>query len=114
MTPLKSSIGNNQQISLDDVCNLLSQTTTGMDDLGQSIIKEKPQMVFCSKLSITRAEFNSAGQMGHKPEMLLVVDSESYNGEKKLEYQKKKFTIYKTFARMDGHTELFCEVNADD
>jgi SPP1 family predicted phage head-tail adaptor len=114
MTPLKSSIGNNENISLDDVCNLLSSVTTGTDDLGQQIIKEKPHMVFCSKLSITRAEFNSSGQLGHKPEMLLVVDTESYNKEKKLEYQEQKFNIYKTFARKDGHIELFCEVNSDD
>ena len=111
MPSLKSSIGNNQFISLDDVCNLLSITST-QDELGQPIITEKPFMVFCSKLSITRQEFNVAGQQGHKPEMMLVVDSDTYDQEKKVDYQKKKFTIYKTFARSDGFTELYCEVDA--
>jgi SPP1 family predicted phage head-tail adaptor len=113
MPSLKSNIGNNKFISLDDICNLLSQTST-QDDLGQPIITEKPYMVYCSKLSITRQEFNVAGQQGHKPEMMLVVDSDSYDQEKKLEYQNKKFNIYKTFARSDGFIELYCEVNAND
>ena len=114
MPSLKSSIGNRNNISLDDFCNLLTQTTTDNDDLGQPIISEKPFMVFCSKLSITRAEFNLAGQMGHKPEMMLVVDSDAYDQEKKLEYKNKKYNIYKTFMRVDGFTELYCEVNAND
>lgn len=112
MPSLKTSIGNNRNISLDDICILLSQTST-QDDLGQPIITEKPYMVFCSKLSITRAEFNSAGQSGNKPEMMLVVDSDSYEQEKKLEYNNKKFQIYKTFQRIDGFTELYCEVDAN-
>jgi hypothetical protein len=113
MPSLKSNIGNNQFISLDDTCNLLSITST-KDDLGQPIISEKPFMIFCSKLSITRQEFNVAGQQGHKPEMMLVVDSDTYDQERKVEYQEKKFDIYKTFARSDGFTELYCEVNAHD
>ena len=114
MPSLKSNIGNNNMISLDDVCNLLSLTSLDKDELGQPIIKEKPYLVFCSKLSITRQEFNVAGQQGHKPEMMLVVDSDSYDQEKKLQYQEKKYDIYKTFQRVDGFTELYCEVNVND
>ena len=39
-------------------------------------------MVFCSKLSITRAEFNAAGNNGYKPEIMLIIDAESYENEK--------------------------------
>ena len=113
MPSLKSNIGNNKLISLDDVCNLLSLTST-KDELGQPIITENPFMVFCSNLSITRQEFNVAGQQGHKPEMMLVVDSDSYDQEKKVEHHDKKYDIYKTFRRSDGFTELYCEVNAND
>jgi SPP1 family predicted phage head-tail adaptor len=113
MPSLKSSIGNRDQISLNDVCNLLSETQT-KDALGQPIISEKSFLVFCSKLSITRAEHHVAGQQGFKPEMMLVVDSDSYDQEKKVEYQNKKYTIYKTFQRIDGFTELYCEVNVND
>jgi len=112
MPSLKSSIGNRDNISLDDICNLLTQTQT-KDDLGQPIISEKPFMIFCSRLSITRAEHNLAGQSGHKPEMMLVVDSDAYDQEKRLEYHNKKYSIYKTFNRVDGFTELYCEVDAN-
>jgi len=114
MPSLKSSIGNPGNVSLDDICYLFSQTTIGKDDLGQPIIDEKPYMVFCSKLSITRAEFYSSGQRGHKPEIMLIVDSDSYDEEKKLDYQNKRYNIYKTFRRIDGHTELYCEVKVND
>ena len=113
MRSLKGAIGNPKNISLDDYCYLLSITTT-QDSIGQFIKVEKPYMVFCSKLSITRAEFNSSGQLGHKPEMMLLVDSESYDNELYLEYQNKKYSIFKTFQRVDNYTELYCEVKAGD
>ena len=109
MPSLKSSIGNHKEISLDDVCKLLSITTT-KDELGQFVKEEKPYTVFCSKLSITRAEFASSGQLGHKPEISLIVDSDSYDNERYVEYQNKKYSIYKTFQRVDHFTELYCEV----
>jgi predicted RNA-binding protein associated with RNAse of E/G family len=46
--------------------------------------------------------------------MILVVDSDSYEKEKLLEYQGKKYGIYKSFMRQDGFTELYVEVNAGD
>lgn len=109
MPSLKPNIGNPRLISLDDVCYLLSISGT-KDNLGQIDKSEKSYMVFCSKLSITRAEFNSAGQLGHKPDMMLIVDSDSYEKEKYLDYDKIKYSIYKTFQRSDGFTELYCEV----
>jgi hypothetical protein len=109
MPSFKSVIGSPQNISLDDVCNLLSIKTI-KDELNQMIPTEKPYMVFCSKLSITRAEFNTAGVLGFKPDIMLIVDSDSYDQEKLLEYGKKKYSIYKTFQRVDGFTELYCEV----
>ena len=113
MASFKSAIGNPQYISLDDVCNLI-QTFSSKDDLGQAILAEKSYMVFCSKLSITRAEFNSAGSAGHKPDMMLIVDADSYDYEKYLEYQGKKYSIYKTFGRKDGFIELYCELKQGD
>lgn len=109
MPSFKSAIGNPRNISLDDVCYLLSITTT-KDEINQFITSEKSYMIFCSKLSITRAEFSTAGNLGFKPEMMLVVDSDSYDNEKLLEYEGKKYSIYKTFQRIDGFTELYCEV----
>jgi hypothetical protein len=113
MVSFKSSVGNPQNISLDDVAYLISITTT-KDELNQAIKSEKQAMIFCSRLSITRAEFNTAGQLGHKPDMMLLVDSDSYDDEQHLDYNNKRFSIYKTFRRIDGFTELYCEVKSGD
>jgi len=113
MPTFKSSIGNRNNISLDNVCNLLSITTT-QDELGQFVKHEKSYMVFCSKMSITRAEFNAAGNLGHKPEILLVVDSDSYENEKQVEFEGKKYSVYKTYQRNDSFTEIYCEVKSGD
>lgn len=113
MRTFKSSIGDPNNISLDNVCTLLSIETI-QDDLGQFIKIEKPYLVFCSKLSITRAEHSSAGTSGHKPELMLIVDSDSYENETLVEFENKKYSIYKTFQRVDSFTELYCEVKTGD
>lgn len=113
MPSIKAVIGNRTIVSLDDVCHLFSITST-QDELGQPIKTEKAFMVFCSKNSITRTEFNAAGQAGHKPDMMLIVDSDAYDNERLLEYGKKKYSVYKTYMRNDGFTELYCEVKTGD
>lgn len=118
MPSLKNKVGkrfSQQQppVSLDDVCNLLTLKTE-RDELGQAIKKHVPFMVFCSRLDVTRAEQSSAGLLGMKPEFMLVVDSDSYDYEKALEYQNKRYAIYKSFERFDGFTELYCELKTGD
>ena len=54
-------------------------------------------MVFCSKFSITRAEFNAAGQLGHKPDIMLLVDSDAYDQEKILSTIRKNIAFIKPF-----------------
>ncbi len=117
MPSLKSSLGNSNNISLDDVCSLISLSVTE-DDLGQDIETEIPRQIFCSKLSINRAEFLAAGQLGLKPQMTILVDSDEYDGEKSLRYEENgeltedspKYEIYRDYRRSDGFTELYCEV----
>ena len=113
MQHFKSSIGNPRNVSLDQVCELIT-IVSSQDDLGQFVKSELRTSVFCSELSITRAEFNLAGQLGLKPSKLLIVDSESYDNEQYIEYDKIKYSIYKTFMRIDGFTELYLEVKAGD
>jgi SPP1 family predicted phage head-tail adaptor len=113
MTSFKQSIGNPRLVSLDDVCYLLA-ITTEKDELGQPIKTETPFMVFCSNLSITRAEYQNAGILGYKPDVLLIVDSDSYDNEKSIEYHGKKYSVYRNFRRIDGFTEVYCEVKAGD
>lgn len=113
MQHLKNSIGNNVHVSLDQVCELITINST-QDDLGQFLKIELSNTVFCSDLSITRAEFSNAGQLGLKPSKLLILDSESYDNEGIVKYQETKYSVYKTFMRNDGFTELYLEARAGD
>lgn len=109
MPSIKSSIGNKEYISLDDVCFLLVSTSIE-DELGQTIETLTPVLAYCSKLSITRAEHTNAGQLGYKPQLLLVVDSDEYDEESRVEYNRIAYSVYKSFLRHDGYTELYCGV----
>jgi SPP1 family predicted phage head-tail adaptor len=113
MPDFKSSIGNRENISLDHVCKLIEITTT-QDNIGQFIKTEKSRTIFCSKMSITRAEFNAAGNLGHKPTIMFIVDGDEYSKEKYLEFENVKYSVYKTFQRADNFIELYCEVKAGD
>lgn len=96
---------------MDDVCELISVTVI-QDELGQDIETELPRQAFCSKLSVSRAEFFAAGQAGLKPQLLLVVDSDEYDKEQKIICEGKNYIVYRDFMRADGYTELYCEVRA--
>ncbi|PEN09672.1 phage head closure protein [Bacillus pseudomycoides] len=112
MPSIKSSVGNSKRISLDDVCFLIS-VENEKDDLGQVIsTNETERQIFCSKLSISRQEFLAGGQLGLKPQIIFVVDSDEYDDETSLKYENQKYTVYRIFPRFDGYTEVYCEVKA--
>ena len=112
MPSLKSSI--NKGVSLDDVCYLITSESTE-DDLGQIIEGETTErLIFCTEKSISRAEFNAAGQQGTKPAIELIVDSDEYDRESKVKFEDTVYSIYRSFRRDDGNTELYCEVKSND
>lgn len=107
MPSLKSSI--NKGVSLDDVCYLLTVEST-KDELGQEIEGDiSERLIFCTEKSISRAEFNAAGQQGNKPELQLIVDSDEYDGESKVKFEGSVYFVYRSYRRDDGNTELYCE-----
>ncbi|MEK3955374.1 hypothetical protein [Psychrobacillus sp. FSL K6-1464] len=109
MPSLKQSIGSSRHVSLDDVCFLMS-TTIILDDLLQQIEVTLPELVYCSKLSVGQKEFSVTMQAGLKAEITIIMNHDEYDGEKVLEYNRKKYSVYRTFGREDGNIELYCEV----
>lgn len=108
MPSLKQSQNNGEHISLDDVCFLMSQRIT-YDELMQEIIEYIPELVYCSKLSIGQGEYSIAIQNGLKAKFTIVIDYDEYDGEQEVEYERKKYSIYRSFARKDGYIELYCK-----
>lgn len=111
MPSLKPSIGNNEHISLDDVCFLISKTYIE-DDIGQEIEVPVERQVFCSEIGVSRQEFSVAGQLGLKSKKTIVVDSDEYDQEATLMFEETRYSVYRDFRRPDGYTELYCEVRA--
>lgn len=113
MSNLNFSAYRKKSISKDDICYLISVTTT-LDDLMQEIEVETNRQVFCDKLSIGQKEFALSAQSGLKAEMIIVIDKDEYNDEEKLIYKNQKYSIYRTFVRNDGDIELYCERRVGD
>jgi transposase-like protein len=85
-------------------------TSIIVDELLQQIEVTLPELVYCSKLSVGQKEFSVTMQKGLKAEMTIIMNHDEYDGEKVLEYNRKKYSIYRTFVRDDGNIELYCEV----
>lgn len=92
---------------MDAVCKLISKTQT-TDSLGYPIATESAREVFCSVESITRAEFFNAGKAGFTPEYSFKVSAVDYSGEDLLEYETKRYSIYRTY-RSGDYMELYAE-----
>ncbi len=110
MLKLKN-ISDKNNISLDLIC-YLSSTQIIKDDIGNQIKKPIGRLVYCSEISIYSSEFFNAGQNGIKPEHLLIIDFEEYDGETGLLYEDVRYNIYRTFPRNDGLIELYCNKKA--
>ncbi|MFD2442930.1 phage head closure protein [Bacillus sp. CGMCC 1.16607] len=80
------------------------------DELKNQIEKtaEKRQ-TFAEKKSVRQSEYYQAAVSGLKPEIVFLVWTLEYQGESKLEYEGKVYSIIRTFEK-NGFTELVCEV----
>ena len=93
--------------SLDQICTLHNAFTGKTDEIGNPIRDTSGKEVFCAEISVGGLESNRAGQRGIKAEIELLIDCESYDGEKKVTYNGVQYDIYRHYRRQDGLTELY-------
>lgn len=86
--------------------SLISKTYT-IDSVGNPIPTATKRDVFAVMSSINQSEFYEAGQQGLRPNACYAVRLTEYNGEDELEYDGKRYTIYRTYNRVDGRVELY-------
>ena len=77
------------------------------DDLGEWTETQTKTEVFGLVESVSMSEFYQAGMQGFKPEFKVDVWMNEYNDQELLEYKDKLYTIYRTYRRSDGRTELY-------
>jgi len=91
-----------------DVIKLISVTTTE-NSLGDVIETPIEREVFADKQSIRQSEFYQAAATGLRPELMFVIRTIEYNGETKLKYNGKEYTIIRTYDKDGELTELICQ-----
>ena len=91
-----------------DVVKLIS-ITVAENDMGDIIETPVEREVFADKQSIRQSEFYQAAATGLRPELMFVVRSIDYEGEPKLKYNGKEYTIIRTYDKDGELTELVCQ-----
>ena len=86
--------------------SLISKSHT-LNSIGVTVTTETKTDVFAQAYSVTQAEFFKAGQEGLKPQGIYAVRSMEYAGQDEIEVNSERFTVYRTFVRVDGRTELY-------
>lgn len=93
---------------MDALISLVKKTMT-TDDLGFPIATEAETEVFCNVGSITRAEYYNAGKAGLSPDYMFTINAVEYDGEDELEYEGKRYGIYRTYRTDADMMELYAE-----
>ena len=91
-----------------DVISLITVTTTE-NELGDTIEVSTERQVFADKQSVRQSEFYQAAATGLRPELMFVVRTIEYNGETKLKYNGKEYSIIRTYDKDGELTELICQ-----
>ena len=91
---------------MDVVIKLISQTLTA-DELGYPIASETFYETFAKVRSVTQTEFFSAGKNGITPDFSFVVNDAEYHGQRLLEYEGKRYGIYRTYQPNNDTVELY-------
>lgn len=94
-----------------DVAYLIGVVYT-KDALNQHIPTEVRREVFCEVEGIRQSEWFSAGQAGLKPQLMLKVFTDDYNGEDQVEVDGVRYGIYRTYPAKHSWTELYLEKKA--
>lgn len=94
-----------------DVIKLIKENYEA-DKIGQRISKESERTVFCNVKSITRQEFFEAGRNGLKPALTFEIFAYDYDGEKIIEYQGRRYGVYRTYRGKHDKMDLYTEEKA--
>ena len=90
------------------VITLIGETRT-QDSIRQWISTETPRQVYCDVRSVTREEWFEAGRNGLQPVYVFVMFEPDYQGEKIVEYNGKRYGIYRTYRGRNEQIFLYAE-----
>lgn len=91
-----------------NVIKLIKGTKT-KDEIGQLISAEIERQVYCDVWSIQREEWAEAGRNGFRPMYDFVIFAPDYEGEKIVEYEGKRYGVYRTYIGKNERIHLYSE-----
>lgn len=91
-----------------NVMYLIKQTET-QDEIGQFIPTEEKRLVYCDVRSVSRSEWFEAGRNGLQPSFIFVMFAPDYEGEKIVEFDGRRYGVYRTFIAKNEQIELYVE-----
>lgn len=86
----------------------LISTTLTKDSNGVGIPSETAREVYAEVTSVTGSEWFEAGRVGINPEYRFIVFAYDYQGEEIIEYDQKRYGVYRTYTDGDW-IELYVE-----
>lgn len=84
------------------------------DTIGQMVPTQTKRLVYGRVGSVTRAEWNAAGELGIKPEMVLTMFGPDYQGEKTVQVDGRFYGVYRTYQATTDDLELYLEWKVGD
>ena len=90
------------------VIYLIGQTYE-RDPYGVNQPVETRKKVFCNVMSVTASEWFDGGRNGLNPEYRMIIFQPDYNGEKIVEYNGTRYTVYRTYEARNDSIELYVE-----
>lgn len=65
--------------------------------------------IYCRVSSISGAEFSAAQQNGIQPQYKFIIRSAEYSGQKVVEFNSKRYAVYRTYQSSLDDLELYVE-----
>lgn len=95
---------------MDKNCTIdLLETISTLNTLGQYIYTTTKRTVFAKMTSVSQSEWFEGGRIGLNPQYRFTTFTGDYQGESELEYNGKRYTIYRTYYAAGDTVELYTE-----
>lgn len=88
----------------------LIKTVETLDDLNQPTTTETPKEIVAELRSISQSEYFQGRQGGIVPDLSFLVSVFDYEGERIVEYNGKRYAVYRTYESNDNYVELYTQV----
>lgn len=93
----------------DNEITLVSRSPSGRDPRGQVIYTETTATILCEVVPLSRDEYFRGAQIGLNAEFEFRINPCEYNGEKIVEFEGRRFSIYRTYQSAPDTLEIYAE-----